>query len=485
MRVELVVRFDYGSIVPWVRRADGAWRAVAGPDGLELHTPVDLFGENLKTTAEFTVGRRDRIPFVLGWFPSHDRQPVANSAGQLVSRTTKHWKSWSARCDYNGQWRDPVLRSLLTLEALTYQPTGGIVAAPTTSLPEALGRHSQLGLPVLLGPRRDPHARGLHRRRLRRGSGSLAPMVAARGRGAPRGAADHVRRRRRAAAHGARARLAAGLRRREAGPHRERRARAAPARRVRRADRRALAGRAERHDALRRDLVVGASCCSKSLERRWREPDEGIWEVRGPRRHFTHSKVMCWVAFDRAIAIAEAMGLEGPVDEWRVLRDEIHDQVCDHAFNAELGAFTQTYDSADLDAAVLMIPLVGFLPATDRARRVDDHRDRARRERGWTHLRRVRDALRAHPRWGRRDRRTGRRLPSVQLLDGRGARARRPHRRRARAVRTSPRDRQRRRDSTPRSTTRMRRVCSATSRRRSRTWRSWPRRTRSSPKRSR
>ena len=139
MAMELVVRFDYGSIVPWVRRLDGAWQAVAGPDGLELRTPVELIGENLKTTAEFTVGRRDRIPFVLGWFPSHDRQPVPSGAAQLVSRTAKHWRSWSTRCDYSGQWRDPVRRSLLTLEALTYRPTGGIVAAPTTSLPETLG----------------------------------------------------------------------------------------------------------------------------------------------------------------------------------------------------------------------------------------------------------------------------------------------------------------------------------------------------------
>ena len=139
MRMELVVRFDYGSIVPWVRRLDGAWQAVAGPDGLELRTPVDLRGKNLKTTAEFTVSRRDRVPFVLGWYPSHDRQPVTGNAAQLVARTAKYWRNWSDRCDYSGQWRDPVVRSLLTLESLTYVPTGGIVAAPTTSLPETLG----------------------------------------------------------------------------------------------------------------------------------------------------------------------------------------------------------------------------------------------------------------------------------------------------------------------------------------------------------
>src|SRR5436190_1765286 len=139
MRVELVVRFDYGSIVPWVRTVDGEWRAIGGPDGLALRTPIELRGEGLKTVAAFTVRRRDRIPFVLGWFPSHDPDSVPRNGSALVARTTKQWQSWSARCTYDGRWREPVLRSLLTLESLTYAPTGGIVAAATTSLPETLG----------------------------------------------------------------------------------------------------------------------------------------------------------------------------------------------------------------------------------------------------------------------------------------------------------------------------------------------------------
>jgi GH15 family glucan-1,4-alpha-glucosidase len=364
MRMELVVRFDYGSIVPWVRRRDGAWQAVAGPDGLELKTPVRLVGENLKTTAEFTVGRRDRIPFVLGWFPSHDPQPVPSGAAQLVSRTTKYWRNWSGRCDYSGQWHDPVVRSLLTLESLTYAPTGGIVAAPTTSLPETLGgsrnwdyrfcwvRDATLTLEALIAGGFAEEAARWRDWLLRAAAGRPEELQTMYGVAGERrlteieldwlpgyGGARPVRTGN--AAH----------------------------------EQLQLDVYGELADVLwqgvRADMMLSAEAWSLlrlllgSLEDRWREPDDGIWEVRGPRRHFTHSKVMCWVAFDRAVAIAAATGFEGPVDRWRNIRDEIHDQVCEHGYNAELGAFTQTYDSADLDAAVLMIPLVGFLPATD------------------------------------------------------------------------------------------------------------------------
>src|SRR5436190_1173730 len=207
MRMELIVRFDYGSVVPWVSRSHGNWQAIAGPDGLEMDTPVELRGQNLTTTAEFTVQRRERVPFVLGWFPSHDPQPLPRNAAQLIARTTKYWHAWSERCSYDGEWRDAVMRSLLTLEALTYKPTGGIVAAPTTSLPEA------------------------------------------RGRGPPGRAADDVRRRGRAPAHRAGARLAARLQRRPARAHRQCRTQAAPARRVRRDRGRALARRAGGNDS--------------------------------------------------------------------------------------------------------------------------------------------------------------------------------------------------------------------------------------------
>lgn len=364
MRVELVVRFDYGSIVPWVRTVDGVWRAIGGPDGLELHTPIEVRGEELKTVAEFTVGRRDRVPFVLGWFPSHDPQSVPHNASALVSRTTKLWRSWSARCSYTGRWREPVLRSLLTLESLTYLPTGGIVAAPTTSVPETLGgsrnwdyrfcwvRDATLTLEAFISGGYREEAARWREWLLRAAAGNpdrLQTMYGVAGeRRLTEIELDWL-----PGYDGAR-----------------------PVRTGNAAHKQLqLDVYGELADVLwqgvRADMMLSDESWSQlrlllgPLEDRWREPDEGIWEVRGPRRHFTHSKVMCWVAFDRAVAIAEQMGFDCPLEKWRGLRDEIHDQVCAHAYNAELGAFTQIYDSSDLDAAVLMIPLVGFLPATD------------------------------------------------------------------------------------------------------------------------
>ena len=364
MRMELVVRFDYGSIVPWVRRVDGAWRAIAGPDGLELYTPVEMKGENLRTTAEFTVRRRDRVPFVMGWFPSHDPQPVPHGATQLVAGTTKFWRSWSDRCDYKGEWRDEVRRSLLTLESLTYTPTGGIVAAATTSLPESLGgtrnwdyrfcwvRDATLTLEALIAGGYRDEAERWRDWLLRAAAGRPEELQTMYGVAGERrlteieldwlpGYAASRPVRTGNAAH----------------------------------EQLQLDVYGELADvlwqSLRSGMVPSAESWSllrlllTSLEERWREPDEGIWEVRGPRRHFTHSKVMCWVAFDRAVSIAEQLGYECPLDRWREVRDEIHDDVCERAYNAELGAFTQSYDSEALDAAVLLIPLVGFLPADD------------------------------------------------------------------------------------------------------------------------
>jgi GH15 family glucan-1,4-alpha-glucosidase len=364
MRVELIVRFDYGSVVPWVHRVNGNWRAVAGPDGLEMHTPVELTGQNLTTTAEFTVRRRERVPFVLGWFPSHDPQPLPRSAAQLIARTTKYWHAWSARCSYDGEWRDAVLRSLLTLEALTYKPTGGIVAAPTTSLPETLGgsrnwdyrfcwvRDATLTLEAFIA--------GGYREEAERWRDWLLRAAA----GRPEGLQTMYG--------------VAGERRLTEleldwlpgydGARPVRTGNAAH-------EQLQLDVFGELADVLWQGLRAGMVPTDESwallrvvltsLEQRWREPDEGIWEVRGPRRHFTHSKVMCWVAFDRAVAIGEQLELDWPLDRWRAVCDAIHDEVCARSYNEEIGAFTQTYDSADLDAAVLLIPLVGFLPIDD------------------------------------------------------------------------------------------------------------------------
>jgi GH15 family glucan-1,4-alpha-glucosidase len=304
------------------------------------------------------------VPFVLGWFPSHDPKPVPHGAAQLVARTTKYWRGWMDRCFYSGQWRDEVRRSLLTLESLTYAPTGGIVAAPTTSLPETLGgtrnwdyrfcwvRDATLTLEALIAGGYREEAERWRDWLLRAAAGRPEELQTMYG--------------------------VAGERRLTeielewlpgyAGARPVRTGNAAH-------EQLQLDVYGEIADVLwqglRADMVPSAESWSLlrlllgSLEERWREPDEGIWEVRGPRRHFTHSKVMCWVAFDRAVAIAEQADFDGPVDRWRALRDEIHDEVCARAYNAGVGAFTQTYDGADLDAAVLMIPLVGFLPADD------------------------------------------------------------------------------------------------------------------------
>jgi GH15 family glucan-1,4-alpha-glucosidase len=364
MRMELVVRFDYGSIVPWVRRVHGVWRAIAGPEGLELYTPVDLTGENFRTTARFTVRRNERVPFVMGWFPSHDPKPVPRGAAQLVARTTKFWRGWSERGDYKGEWRDAVRRSLLTLESLTYSPTGAIVAAATTSLPESLGGTRNWDYRFCW---------------LRDATLTLQAFIA----GGYRDEAERWRDWlvRAAAGHPEELQTMYGV----AGERRltEIELDWLPGYAASRPVRTGNAAHEQLQldtfgeiadvlwQGLRSGMVPSAETWSLlrvllgSLETRWREPDEGIWEVRGPRRHFTHSKVMCWVAFDRAVAMAEQLDFACPLDRWRAVRDEIHDEVCKRAFNADVGAFVQSYGSTDLDAAVLMIPLVGFLAADD------------------------------------------------------------------------------------------------------------------------
>jgi GH15 family glucan-1,4-alpha-glucosidase len=364
MRVDLTVRFDYGHIVPWVRRIEDSWRAVAGPDGLELRTPVHLHGRDQTTIAEFTVDTGQRVPFVLGWFPSHDPQRVDPDAVALVERTTRAWKDWSARCTYRGDWNAQVLRSLLTLDALTYAPTGGIVAAPTTSLLESPAgsrnwdyrycwvRDATLTLEALLiGAFRAEALRWRHWL-LRAVAGDPDRLQTLYGVGGERRLPELLLDWLPGYEHSTPVRIGNAAH-----------------------EQLQLDVYGELIDVLWQSTRAGVKPSNdvwslgtlllESLERRWREPDEGIWEVRGKRRHFTFSKVMCWVAFDRAVAMIEQAGYPGPVDRWRALRDEIHDDVCERAFNRELNAFVQSYDSDKLDASVLMIPLVGFLPGTD------------------------------------------------------------------------------------------------------------------------
>jgi GH15 family glucan-1,4-alpha-glucosidase len=361
MHMDLVIRFDYGASVPWVRRVDGVLRAVAGPDALELRTPIATHGEDLATAAEFEVAAGDRVPFVLTWHASHEAPPAAADPQHAVEDTEAWWTEWSSRCTT----RDPMgRRSLLTLKALTYAPTGGLVAAPTTSLPEDLGgeRNWDYRYCWLRDATFSLYALML--------GGYEAEAVAWR---------DWLLR----AAAGAPEQLQIMY-----GPAGERRLPeltldwlpgyegSQPVRIGNAASRQLqLDVYGEVMDCLHQTRRAGADhdpdvwslerTLMDFLEGSWREPDEGIWEVRGPRRHFTHSKVMAWVAADRAVKAVEEFGLDGPVDRWRALRAEISDDVLAHGYDAERGTFTQSYDRPDLDASLLMLPLVGFVDASD------------------------------------------------------------------------------------------------------------------------
>ena len=365
MRMELVIRFDYGSIVPWVRNLDGTLVAIAGPDAVLLRTPVEHEGRDLRTVASFTVAEGERVPFVLRWFPSNEPPPEPVDPEEALAATIEFWEQLGG---------DVLVSRTLARRRppLGAHAEGSDVRADrrhrrrADDLAPGMGRRRpQLGLPLLLAPRRDPHAPRAHPRGLHRGGRCVAGLAPARHRGLAGGSPDHVRRRGRAATHRVRAPVARRLRGVAARSRRERRLRPAPARRLRRGGRRALPARAGT------GLVAsdGAWRLTQKifdwLESGWREPDEGIWEVRGPRRHFTHSKVMAWVAFDRAVKTIERFGREGPLERWKAVRKAIRDEVLREGYNADRGAFTQFFGSDRLDASCLLIPLVGFLPAKD------------------------------------------------------------------------------------------------------------------------
>jgi len=363
MHLDLTVRFDYGSIVPWVRNIEGRWHAVAGPDALVLTTPVALRGENKHTVADFSVGPGDRLPFELQWHPSHHPMPEAVDPFKAMARTEHQWNEWIDRCTYKGPWEDALRSSLVVLKGLTYHPTGGIVAAATTSLPESIGggrnwdyrncwlRDATFTLLTLLECGYTEEAQRWRDWLLRAVAGDPASLQIMYGPAGERRLDEQelpwlpgyegsrpVR-----IGNGASSQLQldvwgevldalySGRR----------------------------AGLAASHDAwqLERALL-------DHLEGAWKDPDEGIWEVRGPRRQFTHSKVMAWVAFDRAVRSVESFGLDGPADRWRALRDEVHADVCANGVD-ERGAFVQSYGSTDLDASLLLVPLTGFLPPRD------------------------------------------------------------------------------------------------------------------------
>jgi len=364
MRMDLVIRFGYGSMIPWVRRTDGLLCAVAGPDALSLWTPIGTRGEDMTTVADFTLSGTEHVPFVLTWYPSHETPPRPVDASYAVHDTQMWWEDWAATCTFEGEWRDPVMRSLITLKALTYQPTGGIVAAATTSLPETLGgernwdyrycwlRDATLTLESLMRGGFHEEALAWRDWLLRAVAGDVTRLQIM------------------------------------YGPAGERRLSeweidwlpgyegSAPVRVGNAASGQfQLDVYGEVLSALYEACQVGSPLSSSAwdletalvefVESSWEDPDEGIWEVRGPRRHFTHSKVMAWVAVDRAVRTIEDFGVEGPIERWRELRGRIHDEVCTKGYNDDVGAFTQYYGSDALDASLLMIPLVGFLPATD------------------------------------------------------------------------------------------------------------------------
>lgn len=366
MKMELIIRFDYGRTIPWVRKEHGGLEAIAGPDGLILRTPVETRGEDFTTVADFTVKKSDRVPFVLTWFQSHKSPPRAITPDHALRDTEKYWKDWTKKFRWKGEWKDSVLCSVIALKGLTYAPTGGIVAAATTSLPEEIG-----------GVRNWDYRYCW----LRDASFTLFSMMRV-------GYGDEAQSWRawllRAIAGSAQqAQIMYGV-------HGERRLdemeipwlsgyeNSKPVR---------IGNAASNQFQLDvfGDVFYALYHAEKNglkatepewrlqveviefLESNWQKPDDGIWEVRGGRKHFTQSKVLAWVAFDRAIKIAECCKHAKPehVERWRKIREQIHAEVCERGYNIDKKAFTQFYGSDALDASLLTLPLFGFLPATD------------------------------------------------------------------------------------------------------------------------
>ncbi|QDY76129.1 glycoside hydrolase family 15 protein [Streptomyces qinzhouensis] len=363
----LRLRFDHGSIVPWMRRADGHRVAVAGPDSVWLRSepPVRTWGQQFSTVSSFSVGEGERVAFVLSWHPSHEQRPDLIDPHEALRCSLADWARWSDSCRARGPYREAVVRSLITLKALTYAPTGGIVAAPTTSLPEEIGgvrnwdyrycwlRDSTLTLEALLAAGYKEEAAAWRDWLLRAVAGDPADLQIMYGLGGERRLPETE------------LTWLGGY------------AGSAPVRTGNAAvDQLQLDVYGEVMDSLflaaqqgipgeRHTWFIQLSLLG-FLESKWREPDEGLWEVRGPRQHFVHSKVMAWVAADRAVRTLEAdPSLRGDIDRWRAMRDEVHREVCEKGYDPVRNTFTQYYGSRALDAATLLIPRVGFLPPGD------------------------------------------------------------------------------------------------------------------------
>ncbi len=367
VRSTLRLRFDYGWVIPWMRRVDGHRVAIAGPDAVWLRSEPEVrtWGEDFRTHSDFTVGEGESVAFVLTWHPSHHPRPPLVDPYEALRHSVDDWQSWSARCRYDGPHRDAVVRSLITLKALTYVPTGGIVAALTTSLPEELGgvrnwdyrycwlRDSTLTLGALLAAGYHEEAEAWRDWLLRAVAGSPADLQIMYGLAGERRLPECELPWLSGYAGSQPVRIGNGA-----------------------VNQLQLDVYGEVMDSLSLARTAGMSpkphmwslqCALMTwLSENWRQPDEGLWEVRGGRRQFVHSKVMVWVAADRAVrALEQYPELRGDLEGWRKLRDEVHQEVCEKGYDPERNTFTQYYGSHDLDASLLLIPRVGFLPPDD------------------------------------------------------------------------------------------------------------------------
>lgn len=365
MRSALRMRFSYGRVVPWVHKVDGRTVAVAGPDSVWLDTDTETYGKDLTTYSDFTVAPGERIAFTISWQPSHHQPPALPDPEGSLEATSDFWREWVEHCTYNGPYREAVVRSLITLKALTYAPTGGIVAAPTTSLPEEVGgvrnwdyrytwlRDAAITLSSLLRTGYREEARAWREWLLRAVAGDPENLQIMYGIAGERELGEAELDWLPGYENSTPVRVGNGA-----------------------AHQLQLDVYGEVTEALHLAHMTGlarndyASVLQlkliRYLEKHWDQPDEGIWEVRGPRRHFVHSKVMAWVAVDRTIKLIESGDADGPIERWRELRDDIHRDVCEKGYDKERNTFTQSYGSKELDASLLLIPQMGFLPPDDK-----------------------------------------------------------------------------------------------------------------------